>query len=238
MPYHSKALGEPHPTIPNQTIDGDARERVQLAILSLWLAKPSCVGIAMIVQFAGDPRGGTRHIELSDGVIPHQNHERNVLSAEDIAVARDLLTSFSTVPRTSAVWTATKFLWISVPIPNTWWDGRYLMTWIALEALFGPESRRRVTERLRRRISCFLSQDRKQKEEMSDRVGELYDWRSKLAHGRSMSGISDNESLGASFDSEELLRNSLRKILLNAGLTNKFSTQERDGYLDGLACSR
>ncbi len=235
IPYDSKEWGERHPTILNQTVAGDAKERVYLAILSLWLAKPSWVGIGTIVQFAG-LRDGFRHIEVGEGVKPHLNHEHNVLDTDDITLAKDLLSKFPSVPRTSAVWRATRFLLRSTS--EEWWDARYLATWVALEALFSPNSRRRVTKFLRRRISSFLHQDEKDREEASRRVNELYDWRSKLAHGESLDGLDDNRSAAVSFESEELLRLSLRKILLEKSLIQKFASIEREAFLDSIAPAR
>jgi len=111
------------------------------------------------------------------------------------------------------------------------------MTWVALEALFGPKSPSETTFRLCQRLAFFLSEQQSERLHNFKTARELYKWRCKLVHGRSIKSLSASTSLDVSFEAEEMLRLSLRKILLDADLTQKFSSKTRDGYLDNLVFS-
>jgi hypothetical protein len=115
------------------------------------------------------------------------------------------------------------------------WEARYLLLWVALEALFGPEGATEVTFRLCQRLALFWENSPEQRRELFSRLKESYSYRSKVAHG-----LKPIKLKNASFDQElvqieELIRTALVKILRNTYLTKVFLGRTRERYLDGLA---
>jgi len=235
--YDCGALGQPHPAQPDTTCQDAAYDTIRLANMSLWIANPSPLSIRFVVHVAGGRGSGASRVTILDPVTAHPRNESNILTVHDINQAKCLFTNLSGVPRTSALRTSAKFLWKTLTEVG-WWEVRYVTTWIALEALFGPESPGETTFKICQRIAFFLSDKESERLPTYQKAHELYEPRCKLVHGRLLKNLYGERSLDVSFEAEEMLRLSLRKILLDTDLTRKFSSEtEREKYLTNLVFS-
>lgn len=115
---------------------------------------------------------------------------------------------------------------------------RFVNLWIVLEALFGPESPRRVSSRIAKRAAAFLEPPASAPGLVVE-IRDAYALRSKIVHGlRGIDAVPDAEKRGKMLFVESLVRRSLTKILLDGGLTTTFlEGTDREEYLESLAPS-
>lgn len=120
---------------------------------------------------------------------------------------------------------------------------RYLLYWIILEALYGPEDGREIMFRMCQRIALFLgcmnelkTWDHKPIEAYAsartlfDSAKNAYGIRSKIVHGlRFKKKAKDTEPFHCS---EDLVRVSLLRILGNADYIHVFNSKNRGSFLD------
>jgi len=118
------------------------------------------------------------------------------------------------------------------------WDIRYILIWVALETLFGPEDGREITYRISQRISFFLSNDVEEAKIKFDIAKMNYSWRSKVIHGLKIDKLSKEKSTDILKTSEKLLRASLLKLYDNFDLHSNFNKKSRDKYLDHLVFTK
>ena len=109
---------------------------------------------------------------------------------------------------------------------------RYLLLWIALEALFGADSE--ITFRISQRIAFFISGQAEAKETFR-RMKRAYNWRNKIVHGLRHRELKREESEQVLHDTETAIRKALRRILLDAAMVGNFVDNRREPYLDELA---
>ena len=111
---------------------------------------------------------------------------------------------------------------------------RYLLCWVGIESLVGPNDARELSFRLAQWIGFFLGKDRQDAKTVFETAKAGYILRSKLAHGR---WKYDKKTTDLMLQSEGLFRESLLRILSDAALLTAFSGDEREKYLDSLAYS-
>lgn len=114
------------------------------------------------------------------------------------------------------------------------WEARYLLQWIVLESLFGPDVPSETTYRLTQRIGSFLGDGPETKRRIYEEAKQAYAWRSKIVHGRRLSKLSSEQSLELSHSTEAMIRKSLSKVLLVPGLHSEFDGAKRDEYLNSM----
>jgi len=213
-----------------RAIQAAKHESINLANLAIWLSKPC--DFAFDVLFYVDEFGTenrVRSFQQVRNLEAHRNYARAYLQHDDLTKAHDLHSTLLSLPRDGAVWISVYSIWNALREPE--WATRYLLFWITLEALFGPEDGREITFRLSQRIGFFLSQDRSDALTIFEKAKKGYQWRSKVVHGLHLSKLKHDESIQLSFDTEVLGRKSLFKILMTPRLIDEFDNR-REHFLD------
>lgn len=209
-------------------------ERIRMANLALWLARPSGVHVELVVTKEPEPGpGGTAIRGRSlESVRPRQQYAEARLTLQHMATAHALATAIQCVPHPSSVWTAVRFLWLA--LTDELWEARYMNLWIAIEALFGPQDGFEVSMKLRKRVARFLNSDDKGAVTARDMVEGCYDLRSEALHGGRFQSRTPELVEDLTLTSEGIMLTSLRKILNDANLVSTFCSPSRDSYLDAL----
>ena len=114
------------------------------------------------------------------------------MDMSDIENTRKIFAGIKTVKMQGATWVAIYSL-ITALMERTW-EVRYLLFWIALEALFGSDDPREITYRLSQRTSLFLGRNKEEAKGLYPRVKEGYGWRSKVVHGMHLGKLHKEES--------------------------------------------
>jgi len=222
--YFADGFGQEH---------SDALRQMRRCNVSLWLARPSPIGftVDLNVLFPDDAPVFAQHIGINNPFIHSPRDARNALSEEDLLKARAL---YGAMPQEGAVRTAIDVLDRALTEGN--WSMRYLVLWIALEALFGPEDSREITHRIALRIAMMngRTEPADGKKILYRKVKEAYSWRSKVVHGLKLNKLKPEKSVDLRDTSEELIRDALTLILLNPAVLNQLNDRGREDYLDGL----
>lgn len=210
-------------------IGGDYEHAV-LANLALWLAQPSpaCFNYTFSASLIVE-RWELQQCDRYSPLLCHPNNKNVEISEEDIHQAIALYKILTDLPKENAIWTAVHSTWIALQMALE--HVRYLLFWIALEALYGPEDGREITFRLAQRIAFFLGKNASDAENIFKCAKNGYSFRSKVAHGKWKSSPKSNELTA---EIENFVRQSLSQILLNPSLKTHFIGKNREGYLDSL----
>jgi len=217
-----------------------AIELIHLANLALWLAQPSKIGFEILIH-ADQPDAHTwilRQLHVFHPLIPLARYTRARLGKNDFELAKELylaLTRLTNSPREGVVWTVIHAL--RQALTEQTWVIRYLLLWVALEGLFGPEDAREVTFRLSQRAAFFLAGDRREAQELFSMVKTGYSWRSKVVHGMRLSKLAKKNSEQMMSEAEELLGRSLKRLLNDLQIVQSFAGKNRERYLDDLVFS-
>src|SRR5262249_426812 len=155
--------------------------------------------------------------ERHSPLLCHPADEDAQPTEDEVQRASTLHDALSKLQRRNAIWTAVRSTWAALQMSTE--EVRYLLFWIALEALFGPEDGREITFRLAQRIALFLGQDKAEAQNIYKRVKSGYSFRSQVAHGRWKSNAKSIELMA---DAESCVRQSLVRILSDAKLTKQF----------------
>lgn len=217
-----------------------AIELIHLANLALWLAQPSVIGFEILIHAnrLDADRWNLRQLRNFHPLIPLARYSRARLGKNDFEVARELylaLTSLKRLSREGVVWTAIHALRQALTEQTA--VIRYLLLWVAMEGLFGPEDAREVTFRLSQRAAFFLANDRREARELFSIVKTGYGWRSKVVHGMRLSKLPKKNSEQIMSEAEDLLRRSLKRLLNDLQLVQIFEGKNRERYLDDLVFS-
>jgi hypothetical protein len=210
-------------------------ERIRIANLALWLARPSALHVDLVVTTEPQPGpSGTAIIGNSlESIRPHESYAGASLTRDNVKTADMLAATIQRLPRPSSVWTATRFLWLA--LTEELWEIRYVNLWVAIEALFGPANRDGVGRKLRIRVAKFLNADDDQALVALEIVKAGYDLRSAAVHGSRLPRKTEAEKSDLMLMSEGIVLTTLRKILSDPKLLTEFCAPSRDVYLDGVA---
>ncbi len=232
--YAADALGSPDPDW-----DGDGTRSIQetkcevglMANLALWLVRPSPACIAAIIHA---PQFGTgaptiQQVLTQPELLCHPHDLEARITSDSLPQAALLHRQLIEVPRDTALWTALRAAWSGLQMNIE--TIRYLLFWIALEALFGPEDSREITYRISQRIAFFLSTDRAEARQLFLQAKTAYGFRSKIAHGR---WSEDPNATRRMAEAENLFRRAVIKILSDEDLKQTFSSRQRETFLDAL----
>jgi hypothetical protein len=235
--YEANALGELDPAWQGagpRSRQAIALERLQLADLALWCARPADVGfeIYLHAERFENKWWGIREAATIDCLRPLWNQENARLYNKALGRATLIYAALRSVPREGSMWTAiTVFL---KALQEGEWQVRYLFLWIALEALFGSDNPQETTYRLSQRLGLFLGSHSPRGRAVYQRAKKGYGWRSKVAHGMRLQSLGAEESKILMYDAEQLVRWSVNRILVEADLVQIFSGKRRDAWLDEL----
>ncbi|MCH7644382.1 MAG: hypothetical protein IH974_06045 [Myxococcales bacterium] len=228
--YEATRVEEPDPDREGFSLQDRADHALELASLALWLARPSQVGIRIILH-SPEPRGngeGELHRVIPIGVHPaddatHAHDEQDLEAAHSLHEAIASLKSGGT--------TETAILSLLSALQQNAWVPRYAMLWIALEALFGPQDAREMRFRMAQRVALFLERGEEAKT-LFDAVKSAYDLRSKVIHGARIAGLTLEQRLKVQKDAEDLARRSVCKILFDPSLPSVFDGKKREIFFD------
>jgi hypothetical protein len=219
--------------------DGPERRSIQkakqevavLANFALWLVRPSPVCFDLVFN-APRREGGwcIPFIEKQSRILCHPRDRGGLLSDADLEEARKLHSALCDLPKENSIRTPVYATWSALQIEQA--EVRYLLLWIALEALFAPEDARKFTDLLAPRIGRFLSTDHQEAGEVGQEALQSHMLKSRIAYGQTTEQADLSEH---SYESETLLRQALRKILSDDDLIKRFSNgKNREAYLNGL----
>jgi hypothetical protein len=213
-----------------------ALELLQLANLALWLVHPTSTGFDFAIDL--DCPANTwsfRRVSEVPRLIPYERDCDQQFTKRDLELARELYGSLIDLPRDGAAWVAVHALWKALVAES--WEVRYLLLWVGLEALFGPEDAREITYRLSQRIAFFLASDRKEAQRLFKAATASYGWRSRAVHGMRLTKLSAEKSGEIMLEAEDFLRKALNRLLRERELVKTFSSKEREHHLDNLIFS-
>lgn len=213
--------------------ESKALELITLANLALWIAMPSSIGFDFVVEadFSSNAWSFKRSSDVSL-LYPHKKDAANRPAKKELEFARELHLVLTQLPRDGAVWIAIHTLQIALIEEK--WPVRYLLFWIVLEVLFGPEDAREMAYRLSQRIAFFLSSNRKEALDLSKVAKDGYGWRSKVVHGMHLTKLTEEKSEEIAHKVENLVWRALNRLLRDPTLVRKFSGKNRESYLDDL----
>lgn len=229
--YDAESFGDPYPG-EERSKQAVFLERIQLSNLALWIVKPSKLGFNLFFHIReenGDflliNSAGTAFLE------PHDKDSENSLDANDFESAKNINSKIQNLNRNGSIWIAIYTLWLALLNDKTW-ELRFLLLWVALEALFGTKTE--ITFRISQRISFFVF-EKEERLKSYNMIKENYGWRSKIVHGMKLNSLEFEESAVVLYNTETIIRKVLIKILNDENLIKVFSDDKtRDEYLDEL----
>jgi len=223
--YEANALGDQDKEWKGDTKRGKqktAYEKIRIACLSLWLAKPSPLRYDFVLHIKDcDKSPFTVQSFSVPAIIPHFRYENEFHDQVDIEIAEKIYNSIANLERKGPVWMAIRTTFDALTSP---WEIRYVLLWIVLEALFGTNIE--IKYRLSQRLSFFLSSSRNEAAEICKKVKKGYDWRSKIVHGMRLDKLDRGVSEKILYNSEFFVRDALVKIFMDDELMDLFSNDE------------
>lgn len=234
--YEADALGSPDPEWAGESpraIQETATASVFDIFLSFWLVRPTSFYFREVAHIVtNDSEYVIRQIERYDPFCALQGYSNESYGIEELERVRLLFNSLRSLSIRGTIRTASQVT--AQALPEQGWALRFLMLWLALESLFGPEEPRETTFRLSQRIALFLSADRSMAQELFSQVKASYAWRSKVVHGLRLARLKSQESQRLIVELEDVVRRSLMAVLSDSLLITKFDGGARERYLDGL----
>lgn len=228
------ALGDPEPDWKGpdpKSIQETKYEHAVLANFALWPSRPCPVHFIIVLharQFDSEPTV-QQTVRCSSRLLCHPRDKEGRITAENLALAARLHGSLLAITRDTALWTAVRATWAGLQMNIE--TIRYVLFWIALEAMFGPEDAREITYRLSQRVAFFLSKDRNEAKQLFATTKNGYGFRSKIVHGRWKEDRNSEQHMA---EAESVVRRSLVRILEDPELTKTFSERRRESFLDDL----
>ena len=234
--YEAASFGDPDPDWPGpgrRSIQNTKYDLCLLANLALWISRPSPASFRVLLhapKFGEEPMA--QHVACGiSPILCHPNDTGTRLTAEDLAVAARLHESLVSAFRKGSIWNAARSISAALQLNRE--DGRYLFFWVALEALFGPDSPGETTHKISQRIAFFLEKDRAKAKGVFMAAKKGYGFRSKIAHG---GWKEDEDGLTRMAEVEALVRRALLKILSDEELVKTFTAkgEKREAFLADL----
>lgn len=235
--YQADAFGSPDPSWkgdPPWSMQDTAAQWIRSAHLALWLARPTGFSFNIVIDAVKHgPEWVTRGTTTYTDAYPLPDHQHEVHTLENFATAKTLFTAFLGVSHEGPIRAAA--LVTMKALGDQTWEFRFLLMWLVLECLFGPETPHETTFRLSQRIAFFLEKEGSKAQVVFARIKKSYEWRSRIVHGLRLSNLKGEESDSLLVELEELVRRSLIAILGSENLTKTFDGGRREEYLDSLA---
>jgi hypothetical protein len=224
------ALDAAHTGLYPRSMQDAKYELAVLGNLALWLSKPTPACFATVVhapQFGAEPvaQQVARYTEL----LCHPQDVEARLTAADVDRACTIHAGLASVTRSGSVFNAIWATWAALQMNSE--AIRYVLFWIALEALFGPEDAREINYRLAQRVGFFLAASRVEAKELFAICKKGYSVRSKIVHGR---WREDPENTTRMAETETLVRRCLTKVVASEQCRSTFSGSGREAFLDEL----
>lgn len=238
--YQADALGSPDPDWKGEDprpIQETAFESVRNVFLSFWLVRPTSVHFREVAHVVnhGSERV-IRQIAKYDSLCPLPDYMDDPYEAEEFERVRFLFNALTILSYNGTLRTAAQATMRA--LTERGWTLRFLILWLALESLFGPEDAREITFRLSQRVALFLSRDGAAARDLFSEVKTSYGWRSKVVHGFRLTKLTTEQSRRLLVHLEDVVRRSIVRILSDASLIPTFDGKNREEYLDGLVFTR
>ncbi len=238
--YKAEALGTPDPNwkeSPPRSIQDAALESIQHVGLGLWLARPMGLGFSCVLHGNQvDHEWRMRQSLQVARFLPLPSYRDAKLEMADLKKAGDLFLALRGLGARGTLPAATQAAIRA--LTEKGWVLRFLIFWLALESLFGPEDAREITFRLSQRVAFFLANDSSEARQIFEEVKASYEWRSKVVHGLRLRKLTEEKSLELIGGLEEIVRRSILKILGDTTLRDRFESRDREAFLDGLVFAR
>src|SRR5581483_5559910 len=132
-------------------------ERIWHTNPALWLARPCAVHVALYLHFEEATRGDAyfdAQLTRRSRLRAHGSYQDARLSVGDLRRAASLNEALAAVDDNTSIMNAARALFSALCESSS--ALRYLLLWMALEALFGPSEAMETTHRLRQRMALFL----------------------------------------------------------------------------------
>jgi hypothetical protein len=239
--YRAASYGDPSgaPEGGPRTKQDAARQRLQLATLALWLARPTAVYFRFVAQVQGSYLGGVRLgpvFAMFEERPSLPRYASTRLTAQAFREARKLNEALNALGLSSPGFIAARYLWVALNQEHA--DVRIGILWMAVEALFGPADQQSIGESIRRRVGAFFGGSRSMQVENFVHAAAGWKARCEVMHGATLGGRSKNAKECLLLESESIVRAALRSILLNWRRRRVFETDaNRDRYLTRLSCA-
>ena len=231
--YEAASVNDPDPSWDGaypKLIQESKHELCVLANLALWLARPSPASFSVVVhapQFGAEPVA--QQVQRVSRLLCHPNDEHVRITDADLASAVTLHQGLSSIERKAALFTTIRAVWAGLQMNRE--EVRFVLFWIALEALFGPEDAREITYRLSQRLGFFLGRDRSEARDLFTTSKNGYAFRSKIVHGRWRDDVAATTRMA---ETETILRRSMVRVLESPKFIDVFSGKQREAFLDDL----
>jgi hypothetical protein len=236
LEYEAEALGSPVPGLPehvNISAQDLAQEKIALASIAFWFARPSNFSTESIFHFEREE--DELCIRQSAGIprlIPHEDYRQTALQEEDVAKGSHLLEKMLALPRDETLFTA---MWtFRKALTERLWAVRYLLEWVVLESLFGPDNPGETRYRISHRIGLYLGNTKNEAKEICKKTRKGYDWRSKIAHGLRLHNLEPDQAASLGLELEKVIQAAFLKILENEDHREIFNGRQREDFLDNL----
>ena len=234
--YDANSYGEPDPDWKGKdprSLQNRAVEFIHLCNIAIWISNPCDFRYELIYNvYEQNEKWNFKAYSEYIGLKPHKKYMNYKLNMQDLLLAKNLLDVLTKIQRQSPVWVAIRSLWRA--LTEDTWEVRFLLMWIALEGLFGPDDPKEITYRLSQRLALFLSsEDKKNAKPLYDVIKKAYGWRSKVVHGMRLNNLPEDDSDDILYNAEKWIRLSLVKILSDPKLLTMFN-ENRETYLDNI----
>ena len=195
--YDAEALGSPDPdwTGPQpRAIQETVAEEIILLPVASWLVRPTNLTGRKIIHLHRVGMSAVfRQMTSNSELLCHPQELEREIEKADIKPISALFRAIMNLSRNGTVWTSVWMLYKT--LTEAIWPVRFLLHWLVLECLFGPEDARETTYRLSQRIGFYLGKDRAEAGQIFRMAKDLYAWRSKIAHGLRIHKLTSEKSL-------------------------------------------
>lgn len=234
--YQADSDGDPDPdwngTEP-RSIQDVVSEEIRLVQLAFWLAQPSYFKTRTVMHFRIDSSTGImRTFQRAPMLRTVDTQKLRALSQDNLNEALKLYQQILLLPRDATIWSSVRMFYKSLTEGS--WDIRYLLNWIVLECLFGPQETSESTHKLCERIAFFLGTSVEEAKDLFNSVKKSYGLRSKIVHGSSITKLNGKNQIEMLIQLEEIVRKSLVKIIQDNNYLERFDGDGRDKYLQNL----
>ena len=234
--YEAEALGSPDPQWKGEaprSAQETAFERLKLVEFSLFLSQPTGFSFSCVIHaHEANSQWFMQQVYEYAPSVPLPAYERLQPSADDFAQSREVFKALEDLRPASNLRTTAR---VAIRArTETGFALRFLILWLVLESLFGPDDAREITFRLSQRVAFFTSETAEDVRKVFEKVKTSYNWRSKVVHGLRLAKLQEETSLQLITDLEEIVRKSVRKILLDNELIRVFDGKGREDFLDDL----
>ncbi len=197
---------------------GGARQRIQLANLALWLARPSSLHFSLLVHFTAGDRPMPY---LFPGLVVMPRYEGVRLTAVDFDWAKEFNSLLNQLPARTTAFVASRYLWLALHEESA--DLRLGVLSIAIEALFGPEDHQFIGKRIPSRAAALLGGDPSVQALNYVRLTEWWKARCDVMHGDTLEERPAWEKELLVNEAEDVVREGLRTVLADANIRVQFA---------------